>query len=74
MGDLDEVFDQGILRDSERLSNDNVISVGEQCESILHKLEASCLENLINAEQVNHNSIVGFIWNNWQLAQFQIFN
>lgn len=72
MGSSDEILHQCAFSHDERLRDDDVVFVREQGKCVFNKLKTSSLEDLVDTEQINHNSIISLVWDLRQLTYLQV--
>lgn len=66
--DLDEVPHKWTLGYSKRLSDNDVVFVGEQGEGKFNEVQTPCLIKFVNTEEVDDYGIVRVKGNLWQLV------
>ena len=71
---LDELFDERTLRNCEWLSDDNVVALREQGESIFNKLQTPSFEDFIDAEKIDDNSVVTLVRDIRELIVFYLID
>ena len=60
-GDLDELLEQGVLRDVVRLRQYDVVPVGEELEGVFQEILRPAFVVLVYAEQIHHEGVLGVV-------------